>query len=139
MREVLGAFRELGVEHFDLDVQASNHVARSLYARWGLKDEVIVLTGRSPRSRSGSGSQEAGVVRLDPPPVGRPEAVEQAVRQFVPRLPGWLAGSLIASAPRAAGSPSTTTSATGNRRCCADSPASFPTGWGRDLAARRRA
>jgi len=31
---VLAAFRELGIESFDLDVQASNHVARSLYARY---------------------------------------------------------------------------------------------------------
>ena len=45
MREVLAAFRALGIEHLDLDVLASNHVARSLYARWGFKDEVVIMTG----------------------------------------------------------------------------------------------
>jgi GNAT superfamily N-acetyltransferase len=97
MREVLGAFRELGVEQFDLDVQASNHVARSLYARWGLKDEVIVLTGSVAALEERLGSQEAasfGSIHLQSDDLS---AVEQAVRQFVPRLPGGSRGSLIAS------------------------------------------
>jgi len=94
---VLGALRELGVEQFDLDVQASNHVARSLYARWGLKDEVIVLTGSVAALEERLGSQEAasfGSIHLQSDDLS---AVEQAVRQFVPRLPGGSRGSLIAS------------------------------------------
>src|SRR5262249_55634334 len=59
MRDVLGAFRELGVEQFDLEVVAENHVARSLYARWGLKDDVVVMTGSVTSLEERLGSQEA--------------------------------------------------------------------------------
>ena len=96
MREVLSAFRELGIEQFDLDVTASNHVARSLYARWGLKDEVIVMTGSVADLEARIGSQEAasfGSIHIQTDDLS---AVEQAVRQFVPRLPGGSRGSLVA-------------------------------------------
>ena len=99
MREVLSAFKGLGIERFDLDVVASNHVARSLYARWGLKDEVIVMTGSVPDLEARIGSQEAasfGSIHIQTDDLS---AVEQAVRQFVPRLPGGSRGSLVA-APR---------------------------------------
>ena len=58
MREVLAAFRSLGIGHLDLDVLASNNVARSLYARWGLKDEVVIMTGRSPISKPSSAARK---------------------------------------------------------------------------------
>ena len=96
MREVLGAFRELGIEDFDLDVQASNHVARSLYARWGLKDVVVVMTGSVGALEERLGTQEAasfGSIHIQSDDLS---AVEQAVRQFVPRLPGGSRGSLVA-------------------------------------------
>ena len=96
MREVLGAFRELGIEDFDLDVQASNHVARSLYARWGLKDVVVVMTGSVGALEERLGTQEAasfGAIHIQSDDLS---AVEQAVRQFVPRLPGGSRGSLVA-------------------------------------------
>ncbi len=99
MREVLSAFKGLGIERFDLDVVASNHGARSLYARWGLKDEVIVMTGSVPDLEARIGSQEAasfGSIHIQTDDLS---AVEQAVRQFVPRLPGGSRGSLVA-APR---------------------------------------
>ena len=96
MREVLGAFRELGIEDFDLDVQASNHVARSLYARWGLKDVVVVMTGSVGALEERLGTQEAasfGSIHIQSDDLS---AVEQAVRQFVPRLPGGSRGSVVA-------------------------------------------
>jgi ribosomal protein S18 acetylase RimI-like enzyme len=99
MREVLSAFKRLGIERFDLDVVASNHVARSLYARWGLKDEVIVMTGSVSDLEARIGSQEAasfGSIHIQTDDLS---TVEQAVRQFVPRLPGGSRGSLLA-APR---------------------------------------
>jgi ribosomal protein S18 acetylase RimI-like enzyme len=99
MREVLGAFREAGIEDFDLDVQASNHVARSLYARWGLKDVVVVMTGSVPALEERLGAQEAGSFGSIHIQSDDLSAVEQAVRQFVPRLPGGSRGSLV-SAPR---------------------------------------
>ena len=99
MREVLVAFRELGIEEFDLDVQASNHVARSLYARWGLKDAVIVMTGSVGALVERLGAQEAGSFGSIHIQSDDLSAVEQAVRQFVPRLPGGSRGSVV-SPPR---------------------------------------
>jgi ribosomal protein S18 acetylase RimI-like enzyme len=96
MREVLAAFRERGIEQFDLDVLVANGVARSLYARWGLKDEVVIMTGSVSELEEKLGVQEAasyGSIHLQSDDLS---AVEQAVRQFVPRLPGGSRGSLIA-------------------------------------------
>src|SRR6188508_2541081 len=97
MRSVLDAFRERGIESFDLQVQASNSVARSLYARWGFKDEVVIMIGSVSGLQERLGSQEAasfGSIHIQTDDLS---AVEQAVRQFVPRLPGGSRGSLIAS------------------------------------------
>ena len=96
IREVLAAFRSLGIEHLDLDVQASNHVARSLYARWGLKDEVVIMTGTVDGLEAKLGSQEAGSFGSIHIQSDDLSAVEQAVRQLVPRLPGGSRGSLVA-------------------------------------------
>jgi ribosomal protein S18 acetylase RimI-like enzyme len=95
MREVLTAFRALGIEQLDLDVQASNTVARSLYARWGLRDEVVIMTGAVAELEARLGRQEAssfGSIHVQSDDLS---AVEQAVRQFVPRLPGGSRGSLV--------------------------------------------
>ncbi len=96
MREVLAALRGLGVAQLDLDVQASNHVARSLYARWGLRDEVVIMVGSVEALEEKLGGQEAesfGSIHIQSDDLS---AVEQAVRQFVPRLPGGSRGSLVA-------------------------------------------
>jgi ribosomal protein S18 acetylase RimI-like enzyme len=96
MREVLAAFRERGIEQLDLEVVASNAGARSLYARWGLQDEVVIMTGAVEELEARLGRQEAssfGSIHLQSDNVS---AVELAVRQFVPRLPGGSRGSLIA-------------------------------------------
>lgn len=96
MREVLAAFRDAGVAQLDLDVQASNHVARSLYTRWGLEDEVVIMTGAIDALEARLGRQEAasfGSIHIQSDDLS---AVEQAVRQFVPRLPGGSRGSLVA-------------------------------------------
>ena len=99
MREVLAAFRSLGIEHMDLEVQASNAVARSLYGRWGLRDEVLIMTGAVSELEARLGSQEAssfGSIHVQTDDLS---AVEQAVGQFVPRLPGSSRGS-VAAPPR---------------------------------------
>jgi ribosomal protein S18 acetylase RimI-like enzyme len=96
MRRVVAAFRELGLGQLDLDVQASNAVARSLYARWGLKDEVVIMTGSIADLEERLGSQEAssfGSIHVQSDDLS---AVGQAVRQFVPRLPGQSRGSIVA-------------------------------------------
>ncbi len=95
IREVLAAFRELGITQLDLEVLASNHVARSLYARWGLKDEVVIMTGSVEGLEEKLGSQESasfGSIHIQSDDLS---AVEQAVQQFVPRLPGGSRGSLV--------------------------------------------
>jgi ribosomal protein S18 acetylase RimI-like enzyme len=96
IREVLAAFREEGIQQLDLEVLASNHVARSLYARWGLRDEVVIMTGSVEGLEAKLGSQEAGSFGSIHIQSDDLSAVEQAVRQFVPRLPGGSRGSLVA-------------------------------------------
>jgi GNAT superfamily N-acetyltransferase len=96
MREVLAALRPLGIEHVDLEVQASNSVARSLYARWGFRDDVIVMSRALTELEARLGRQEDasfGSIHIQSDDLS---AVEQAVRQFVPRLPGGSRGSLVA-------------------------------------------
>jgi ribosomal protein S18 acetylase RimI-like enzyme len=96
MRAVLGAARERGIEQLDLEVLASNTVARSLYARWGFRDDVVIMTAPVEALEARLGRQEAasfGSIHLQSDDLS---AVEQAVRQFVPRLPGGSRGSLIA-------------------------------------------
>ena len=96
MRDVLTALRERGIEQLDLEVRASNAGARSLYARWGLRDEVVIMTGSIEDLEARLGRQEAssfGSIHIQTDNVS---AVELAVRQFVPRLPGGSRGSLLA-------------------------------------------
>jgi ribosomal protein S18 acetylase RimI-like enzyme len=96
MREVLTALRPLGIELLDLEVMASNGVARSLYGRWGFRDEVMIMAATVADLESRLGRQEAssfGSIHLQSDNLS---AVEQAVRQFVPRLPGGSRGSLVA-------------------------------------------
>ena len=96
MREVLAEFRASDIHHLDLDVLASNHVARSLYARWGLKDEVVIMTADVAALGERLGSQESasfGSIHIQSDDLS---AVEKAVRQFVPRLPGGSRGSVVA-------------------------------------------
>jgi ribosomal protein S18 acetylase RimI-like enzyme len=96
MRAVLGAFREEGIEQLDLEVLASNTVARTLYARWGLRDDVVVMAAPVETLEARLGRQEAGSFGSIHIQTDVLSAVEQAVRQFVPRLPGGSRGSLVA-------------------------------------------
>jgi ribosomal protein S18 acetylase RimI-like enzyme len=96
MREVLAAFREDGIEQLDVEVVAANTVARSLYQRWGLQDEVMIMAGRVAELEERLGRQEAssfGSIHVQTDDVN---AVQEAVRQFVPRLPGGSRGSIVA-------------------------------------------
>jgi ribosomal protein S18 acetylase RimI-like enzyme len=96
MREVLAAFREQGIEQVDLEVVAANTVARSLYQRWGMRDEVMIMTGRVADLEARLGRQEAssfGSIHIQSDDLN---GVVEAVRQFVPRLPGGSRGSVVA-------------------------------------------
>jgi ribosomal protein S18 acetylase RimI-like enzyme len=96
VREVLDAVDALGIQQLDLEVVASNSVARSLYARWGFRDEVVIMTQSVSDLGVRLGRQEDasfGSIHVQSDDLS---AVEQAVRQFVPRLPGASRGSLVA-------------------------------------------
>jgi GNAT superfamily N-acetyltransferase len=96
-REVVRAFAGRGLDRLDLDVQISNAVARAVYARWGLRDEVVIMTASLAEleRRLGTTGEPGsfGSIHVQSDDVS---LVEQAVRQFVPRLPGASRGSLIA-------------------------------------------
>jgi hypothetical protein len=90
------SFAAAGAEHLDLDVQTSNVVARSVYARWGLRDTVAIMTAPIAELEQRLGATEGssfGSIHVQSDDVN---SVEQAVRQFVPRLPGASRGSLVA-------------------------------------------
>jgi ribosomal protein S18 acetylase RimI-like enzyme len=94
---VASAFAAHGLDRLDLEVQTSNAVARSVYARWGLRDEVVTMTAPlaelERRLGGGAENRSFGSVHVQSDDVN---AVEQAVRQFVPRLPGASRGSIVA-------------------------------------------
>ena len=130
MRDVLDAVDALGIEHLDLEVMASNAVARSLYARWGFRDEVVVMTQSVADLGARLGRQEAasfGSIHVQSDDLS---AVEQAVRQFVPRLPEVLVGRSWRP-PATAGPRCTTTSATVIPEMLRRLAREPPTAWGR--------
>jgi ribosomal protein S18 acetylase RimI-like enzyme len=94
MQEVLAAFPD--AEYVTLEVGAENGPARSLYARWGFVDDQLVLVAPRAELEHRLSGRPAGEtfgsihVQSDDAP-----AVERAVRQFVPRLPGRSRGSLL--------------------------------------------
>lgn len=98
VREVVRLLRERGMEWIDLEVVASNAEARAVYGRWGFREDLLVLVSplealaaRLDEHRPGGRSFGSIHVQSDDVP-----AVERAVRQFVPRLPGGSGGSIVA-------------------------------------------
>jgi ribosomal protein S18 acetylase RimI-like enzyme len=93
IREFSSAMRERGARFVILEVGVENRPARSLYAGLGFRDHLLELVAdvdqvlaERPQGRS-FGSIH---IQSDNTP-----AVERAVRQFVPRLPGRSRGSLV--------------------------------------------
>ena len=86
-----------GVEHLTLEVQASNAGARAVYARWGFEETLLELVVPLDALRARLADRPSGRtfgsvhVQTDDLP-----AIERAVRQFVPRLPGGSRGSIVA-------------------------------------------
>lgn len=100
VREVAAAFAEQGVEFVSLEVGASNEPARAVYTRWGFREHllelVVPLETLADRLRADYSGRTFGSVHIQ---TDDQAAIERAVRQFVPRLPGGSRGSVV-SAPR---------------------------------------
>ena len=98
MREVLAAFPDAA--YVTLEVGAGNAPARATYARWGFADDQLVLVASRPeleqRVPLGPVAGSFGSIHVQSDDAS---AVERAVRQFVPRLPGRSRGSVL-TAPR---------------------------------------
>ena len=95
-REVVNAFAARGLDTLVLEVETTNSVARSVYARWRLREEIVIMSGSlaALEERLGGGAGASfGSVHAQSDDV---TPIEHAVRQFVPRLPGASRGSLIA-------------------------------------------
>ena len=97
VREVVDGYRSDGLEALDLQVQASNMDARAVYARWGFRenllDLVVPLDEIAGRLSGDGASTSFGSIHIQTDDV---TAVERAIRQFVPRLPGRSRGSIVA-------------------------------------------
>jgi ribosomal protein S18 acetylase RimI-like enzyme len=100
LREGVAAFRGEGVEYVDLDVFATNMAARAVYTRWGFRESQIRLVAPvvELEARLGgeadAGRRSFGSIHVQSDDV---PAVERAVSQFVPRLPGRSRGSIVSS------------------------------------------
>lgn len=102
LRDGIEAFRGQGVEHVELDVLTSNAAARAVYARWGFRENHLNLVAPVAevearlRREAGDPAGSWGSIHVQSDDV---PAVDRAVRQFVPRLPGGSRGSIV-SRPR---------------------------------------
>ncbi len=97
MRAVVAALREEeGVTRVNLALAASSSLARSFVGRWGFRDEVVVMEATLDLLEDRLGRVEAGSFGSIHIQSDGLSAVEEAVRQFVPRLPGGSRGSLVA-------------------------------------------
>lgn len=96
VREVVARFLADGVDAVDLEVLASNETARAVYARWGFRDEAIVLAAPAATlaARFGESHEAAsfGSIHVQTDDVG---VIRAAVEMLVPRLPGRSAGSVV--------------------------------------------
>ena len=100
MSLVVEALREEGATHVSLFVDADNPDARAVYRRWGFQERVsqLVAEAEALATRLGGDARASsyGSIHVQSDDLG---AVERAVRQFVPRLPGSSKGSVV-SQPR---------------------------------------
>ena len=100
VREVVDVYRANGAEYLQLEVVPSNAPARSVYARGGFREtqlELVAPIGALARRLAApEDGTSFGSIHVQTDDAG---AVERAVRQFVPRLPGRSRGSIV-SAPR---------------------------------------
>jgi ribosomal protein S18 acetylase RimI-like enzyme len=98
LREGVGAFREDGLEYVELEVFTTNTAARAAYARWGFRETWLHLVAPAAElearlaGEAGAVARSFGSIHAQSDDV---PAVQRAVRQFVPRLPGRSRGSIV--------------------------------------------
>jgi len=96
LRAVSGRLAEDGVETIDLEVMASNAAARAVYARWGFRDEVLVLAAPVSALIERLGAEALatsfGSIHVQTDDV---DVILKAIEMFVPRLPGRSTGSIV--------------------------------------------
>ena len=80
----------------DLEVTASNAAARATYARWGFRDEVLVLAAPVAALVERLGEtvtpESFGSIHAQTDDV---DVILKAVEMYVPRLPGRSTGSIV--------------------------------------------
>jgi hypothetical protein len=95
-RAVVARFVADGVDTVDLEVMASNTAARAAYARWGFRDEVLVLAAPVAALAERLGevvvAASFGSIHAQTDDV---DVILRAVEMLVPRLPGRSTGSLV--------------------------------------------
>lgn len=97
VRAAAAALRERGATLMKLTVRVDNTDARSVYERWGFREQELELAAdlKALERRLGERAAEPsfGSIHVQTDDL---TAVERAVRQFVPRLPGGSRGSVVA-------------------------------------------
>jgi ribosomal protein S18 acetylase RimI-like enzyme len=95
VHEVVRALDDEGVEALDLEVMASNAVARAVYQRWGFQEDALTLVASVPalltRLDPGADAASYGSIHVQTDDVA---AVVRALEIYVPRLPGRSRGSV---------------------------------------------
>jgi ribosomal protein S18 acetylase RimI-like enzyme len=100
VRAAVAALRELGATHVTLWVDEDNANARTVYRRWGFREQALrLVTELDALEARLSGPHRAGSFGSIHVQTDDVAAVERAVLQFVPRLPGGSQGSVV-SPPR---------------------------------------
>lgn len=96
VRTVAVKFAEDGVDTVDLEVMASNTAARAAYARFGFRDEVLVLAtpvaALADRLGDEAVASSFGSIHIQTDDV---DTILKAVETYVPRLPGRSRGSIV--------------------------------------------
>lgn len=96
MRAVLAHLADDGVETVDLEVAASNAAARAVVARWGFREEALLLAaplaGVAERLGKAVQAPSFGSIHAQTDDV---DAIVKAVETMVPRLPGRSRGSIV--------------------------------------------
>jgi ribosomal protein S18 acetylase RimI-like enzyme len=96
VRELAESLDREGVEVLDLEVAADNEEARSVYRRWGFREETLTLAAPLAdlrrRLEADGGGPTFGSIHVQTDDV---DAVAKAVEIYVPRLPGRSRGSIV--------------------------------------------